>query len=223
MNSFEEAAEEMRRQSEGPKRFTQGAINVAKTGLGLGAGVAGAATFAPLLKKVAPFLSDYIPENLAIKGLSKLSPKLGKFVNKAFNNGFDFKEVKDFLGEQVKESESAKDERNIIEQVSPELHQFILERIKKGHSPIQAGALATIKGSKFIPIIEKLKKDHKTGWGDIVEMIYGHGEKAPIQKKSMVEEETERFERGYRNPQQQQPSGDKWNQIASTLQNVLNS
>lgn len=221
MDPYERTVEEMKRQSEGPKRF-------AKNAIGIGASLAGAATFSPLLARVAPMLSQYIPENLAIKGLSKISPKLGKFVNNALNSGYDFKEVKGFLGEQVNESqETAKDNKNLIEQVSPELHQFILERIRNGHSPIQAGALASLKGSKFTPTIEKLKKEHKTGWGDIVEMIYGKGEKGLPKGKSMVDEETERFEQGYRNPQQaaqgQQQGNGKWEQIAGTLQNLLNS
>lgn len=196
MNPYEETAAEMKRQSEGPKRF-------AKQALGVGAGALGVSSFAPILARAAPFLSEYIPEDLAIKGLLKISPKLGNFVKDAMKSGYDFKETKDFIGEQVKESQQAKDNRNIIEQHSPELHQFILERIKNGQSPIQAAALATIKGSKFLPIIEKLKKEHKLGWGDIVQNIYGSGEQAPSKqkKKPMVDEETERFEQGYRNQQ----------------------
>src|ERR1700679_1957932 len=98
MNPYENTAREIKRQSEGPQRFAKKALTV-------GATAAGALSFAPLLARAAPFLSQYIPEDLALKGLSKVSPKLGKFVGDAMNSGYDFKEVKDFLGKQIEESQ----------------------------------------------------------------------------------------------------------------------
>ena len=184
MNPYEKTSLEMKRQSEGPKRF-------AKTAAGLGA-----ASFAPVLARAAPFLSDYITPEMAVKGLSKINPKLGKFVNDAFNGGYEFDEVKDFLkeaisgseGEEPKqgsEKEPAKQSQNIVEQYSPDLHQFILGEIQKGRSPQDAAGRAifddSVKG-KFQSIIKKIEKDHKAPWSQIVESIYGGGQAGQSQQ-----------------------------------------
>ena len=136
MNPYERTAEEMKRQSEGPKKFAKKALAVG--------GAIGASSFASVLARAAPFLSQYIPENLAIKGLSKINPKLGRFVQDSLENGYDFKEIKNFIGDQIAQSQAGtpKEERNIIQQYSPELHQFIDQEIKKGRKPIEAGAIS---------------------------------------------------------------------------------
>jgi hypothetical protein len=172
MNPYEDTASEMRRQSEGPLR-------AAKRGVGVAA-AAGAASFAPLLAKAAPFLSQYIPENLAIKGLSKISPNLGKFVKDATDNGYDFNEVKDFIGNQVKDSqtqENSKENKDIISQYSPSLFEYIKGLISNGSTPTEAAT----KAQKFLDpknkqIIKQIEKDHKTPWTSIVESIFGGGQ-----------------------------------------------
>jgi hypothetical protein len=101
--------------------------------------------------------------------------------------------------------ENAEESRNIIEQYSPELNQFIQEQIGKGLDPLQAGAIAQ-NDKRFSSVIQKLMKDHKTPWSNIIESIFGKevarqkglkkfNEK--IKKKSLLEEETERFNQGY--------------------------
>lgn len=233
MNPYEKTANEMRRQSEGPKRFAQG---IAGAG-----GALGSAAIVPLLSKAAPFLSEYIPENLAIKGLSKISPQLGKFVNDSLKNGFDFGEVKNFIGEQITDSQkSAKENRNIIELASPELHEHLKQEIAKGRTPIEAAAIAQ-HDKRFADTIKKLTKEHKTNWSSIIQSIFGTGERAgalqsPNQQQSLAEEVMQppgslptKSQDIARANQRAQPQGgqqqgnDKWNQIASSLQNLLNS
>lgn len=181
MNPYEKTSDEMKRQSEGPKKFAKGA-------LGIGSSIA-AASFIPILSRAAPLLSQYIPENLAIKGLSKISPKFGKFIQNAMDEGYDFKEVKDFIGQQINQSnEPNKDNSNIIEREAPELHQFISEEIKKGRKPLEAGALA-YNNKKFTQAINKLKNSHKSNWADIIEMVYGKGDKALPSQQNAVSED----------------------------------
>jgi hypothetical protein len=205
MNPYEKTAQEMKRQAQGPKRFAQTALSIGST--------LGVASFAPVLAKAAPFLSQYIPENLAIKGLSKISPKMGKFVSDALNSGYDFGEVKNFIGDQIKESqtEQPKEKRNIIEQYSPELHSFIDQEIKKGRNPIEAGALAQ-NDKRFSEIIKKLSKDHKTPWSNILQGIYGNGQTAQPQQQASQQP-----------GQSQQGGSDKWGTIAQTLKSILES
>ena len=172
MNPFEKTAEEMKRQSEAPKRLAKGIITAGAAGAALGA-----SSFAPMLARAAPFLSQYIPENLAIQGLSKISPQFGKFVKSAMNSGYDFGEIKNFIGEQITDSQKAQENRNIIEQESPELHQFISDEIKKGRKAIEAGAIAQ-HDKRFSDIIKKLMKSHKIPWYSLLESVYGAGETA---------------------------------------------
>lgn len=174
MNPYEATSQELLRQSEGPKRFLKGALSVG--------GAIGGLSFAPTLSRIAPLLSNYIPQELAIKGLNKIDPKLGQFANKALSSGFDFEEIKKFLGSQVEQSQKTeKESNNIIQKYSPELNEFILDRIKQGDTPLQAAARATVepqKGKAFNEIIKKMKKDYKMNWGDIIESIFGPSEQA---------------------------------------------
>lgn len=64
-------------------------------------------------------------------------------------------------------------QENIIEQVSPELHDFIKYQILQGRSPIEAGAIAQ-NDKRFTPIISKLQKLAKANWSDILQTIYGN-------------------------------------------------
>jgi hypothetical protein len=48
--------------------------------------------------------------------------------------------------------------------------------MKKGRSPLQAGALAVQErknGEGFKKVIDKLVKQHKTDWASILESVYG--------------------------------------------------
>lgn len=211
MNPYERTAAEMKRQSEGPKRF-------AKTAAAVGTAL-GATSFAPILARAAPFLSQYIPEDLAVKGLSKISPKLGSFVKSAIDGGYDFQQVKDFIGNQINQSQNketpqqpAKEDRNIVQQYSPELHSFLSEKIKGGENPVVAAAYALFaKGNPYEPIIRKIEKDHKISWADLVKSVYGGGQGQPPAQAEQIKSESQQ--------QQQQPQGQ--GQGAQALQSIL--
>ena len=87
--------------------------------------------------------------------------------------------MKDFIGEKSEEGqqEPAKQNKNIIEQESPELHSFVDQEIRKGRKPIEAAALAQ-KDKRFSNVIKKLMKTHKTSWSNIIESIFGSGEES---------------------------------------------
>lgn len=132
----------------------------------------------PLLTKVMPFLNQYIPAALAMKGINKVSPKLGAFLNKGQEMGLNVQDGLDFLKEKLTSSsqqQTTKEKRSILEQYSPELHKFISEEVTKGRSPIEAAALAQ-NDKRFADVIKKLTKDHKTSWSQIVEGIFGNGQ-----------------------------------------------
>lgn len=174
MQPYQEAAEEIRRQGELPIKSAKQAASFA------GSAAAGSA----MVGRIVPWLSKYIPEELAIKGLAKIDSRLGGFIKKAMSEGYDFDEVKNFIGEKMggaenKKPPSAKENQNIIQQYSPELHQFISEHIQQGRSPLEAGAIAQLdrKGGKsFKSIIKKIEQDHKSPFSAILQTVYGSQE-----------------------------------------------
>lgn len=158
-----------------------------KTGASaVGALGAGAAAFAggKLGAKILPFLNEYIPYNLALKGINKVSPQLGGFLKKGMEQGLDLKDGLEYLKRNIGEEEKqqpVKENRNIIQQYSPELFQFLEEQIKQGRDPIQAGAVAQ-NDKKFSPIIQKISKDHKADWSSILQTVFGQGEPSQTQQ-----------------------------------------
>lgn len=176
MIPYKEASEEMKRQSQLPATYLKAASSLATP--------LAASSF---YGKVAPFLSNFINEDMAIKGLSKINPKLGQFVSEAKKNGYDFEKIKNFLGEKVTETQTnvqeqqpPKEQRNIIEQYSPDLYSFITSEIQKGRSAIEAGAIAQ-NDKKYQSVINKISKDHKSPWSAIIQTVFGQGQTQPRQ------------------------------------------
>lgn len=166
-NPFEENEQYMRRKDQEP-------LKLLRQGAAIGTAAFGGSS---LINRILPLLSEYVPEELAKKGIAKVSPKLGQFVESATNLGHDFYEVRDFIrgkaSEQEEEGRQSKvDKRNIIEQYSPELHQYITDEIGKGRAPLEAGALASLQDI-FKEPIKKITKDHKAPFASIIETIYG--------------------------------------------------
>jgi hypothetical protein len=185
---------------------------------------------------IAPFLSEYVPSELALKGISKIMPKVGNFLKKGMAAGLDLKEGIEFLkGKKPEESnqqESAKEGRNIIQQYSPELFQFIDQSIRKGENPLEAGTKA-INDKRFSSIIKKMTQDHKTPWSNILQSVFGmemNRQKGlgkfneRLKKPGIREEEMQRFQQAYGNQlenQQQPQQGGGDQDIVSALQNLL--
>ena len=150
--------------------------NVGKTAVGLATG----ASLTGIGAKIAPFLNKYIPSDLAVKGISKISPQLGNILKKGQSMGLDIEEGLNFVKDQFlgsKKQEPAKQNLNIIEQESPELFKFIDQEIRNGRKPIEAAALAQ-NDKRFMNIIKKLMKTHNASWSSIIESIFGSGEQA---------------------------------------------
>jgi hypothetical protein len=177
MQPYQEASEAINRQGELPKRLLQNGLSAAATAIG-----GGAVLKSNLANKVMTMLNEHIPENLAVKGLNNLDPRFGNLINKAMESGMTWDDTKNFIfgkaqeGLQTEENKKiATDKKNLIEKHSPDLHKFIEQEMKKGRSHLEAGALAKIGagGKNFNDVIEKLKKEHKTSWEQILEAVYG--------------------------------------------------
>ncbi len=174
----EQATESEIRKAQGrTKEFRSGLQNIASAGTA----IAGKAA----LSKILPFLSPYIPEDMSFKGISKVMPAVGKFLKQGMTQGLSLKSGLDFLKNEISQSQQqqqqtqqaqpAQQNRNIIEQYSPELHEFIKGELAKGRPHLEAGALAQ-NNDKFKKIIKKIEGDHKTNFSAILDTIYGGGQ-----------------------------------------------
>jgi hypothetical protein len=174
MEPYQKASERLRQRGESTVNLAK---NIGLTALGGGAAKFGTQAISKLIPGIMAFVNKYVPENIAVKGLEKLDPRFGKLIQGAMSDGYSFSDIKQFLGDKIEKTEESKDDRNIIEQESPELHQFMIEEIKKGRKPIQAGAIAQ-HDKRFSEIINNLSKSHKLPWSQILASVYGNEEMA---------------------------------------------
>ncbi len=173
------AEEELKKRSTEP-------FEAAKKIASYGAGIVGTGS---LISRALPLLSEFIPENVSKKGLSRLSPELKNFINQSEEVGYHFGEVRTFLSDKIRkealqhqeklQKESEKKEKNqapvsqnIVAQYSPELHEFIVGEIQKGRNPLEAGALAQMQ-QPFKSVIKKLTEDHRSPFSSILQTVYG--------------------------------------------------
>lgn len=180
------AVSEIERSSSTDRLLKKGAASV------IGAGVTAAGA------NIMPFLNQYIPSDLAIRGISKIAPSVGNFLKRGQSMGLNVEEglkfVKDsFMGNQDNSSSQAtpKEKLNIIQQYSPELHEFIEKEIQSGRSPLEAGALASLdrKGKDFKKIIRKIEEDHKSPFSSILETVYGGKQAARPERQAELPEQ----------------------------------
>lgn len=176
-----------------------------KTGANIALTVGGAGLATKLAPKILPLLNSYIPTELALKGINKISPKLGEFLKVGMEKGLDLREGLDFIKEKIdpydeliKQTEelqnqvnkmggekAAPENLNILQKYSDNLHSYISDLIQQGTPPIKAASLAkTALPKKFQDIISKIEKDYKTDFASIVESIFGKGDMAQNQQQS---------------------------------------
>ena len=163
---------------------SRGRDEFVKKGVGLATNIATTATAFGLSSKILPFLSSHIPVDLALKGISKISPNIGKMLKNGMKAGLDIKDGFDYLRRNISENKpdegtSKKEDpeankQNILEQYSPELFNFIQGEVQKGRPILETIAMANTL-DKFKPIIKKLTQDHKTPFANIVQSIFGVG------------------------------------------------
>jgi len=177
MQPYQQASQEIQRQGEMP-------IRAAKAGAGLALGFAGSQIF----QRVAPFLSQYIPQNIARKGIEKIDPRFGEFFDLAEKHGQTFEAAKQFIADKASEAmgeQETKDDRNVIQKYSPEIFQTLEWLIKQGFSPAQAAIdMRSHEDNKVKNLISQMEKDYKQDWPSIVESVFGQaGVQKPAQQQ----------------------------------------
>jgi len=176
-----------------------------KKAVGYGATVAGAGLGA----RVLPFLSEFISPETALKGISKISPKVGDFLKRGMKSGLDLKEGLSFLKEKFEPSKSTSEtSQNPIERLYPSLHQFLNQEIGKGRSPKEALGVAKVQG--FKKEVEDVAKKLGGDLFNIIDQIYGVQSAAPSQGAQQPMEAAQ--------PQQPGPGQQALMQILQKLQ-----
>ena len=175
--------------------------NVSK-GINTGIGLAAGAGLAGLSSKIMPLLNEFIPAGLALKGINKLSPKLGQFLRNGQEMGLNLEEGFEFIKDKIgKKAE----ERSVIEKHSPSLFSFLKEHIGQGKSPVEAAALATLpsKSNNFKSVISKLEKENKAPWISIVQSVFGTGTQKQPNQQPQNQEPIQQPQQPQQPPQQQ--------------------
>lgn len=168
MQPYQEASEELLRRGERPGQLAKKAGNL---GLGAAATYGGAA----LAGRVLPFLNKFIPNDLAIKGLRKVDPRLGKFIDTALKNGGTFDEAKEFIRNKIEEDDVVQDAKNdnVIWKFSKKLAKFIDDAVGVGHTIDEVEGMARAPGNKFKKDIENIEKSMGLPFKDIIRLIHG--------------------------------------------------
>lgn len=148
-----------------------------KTAIGIGTSIAGAG----LASKALPFLNELIPADLALKGINKVAPEIGKFLKKGQSMGLNLKEGLDFLRNNLQpKKEEQQQENPVVKQAKdfetnyPDIIQALMGYINNGRSPQEAATILK-QLTPFNQKIKKIEKDNGKNFVDfIVEMMGGN-------------------------------------------------
>ena len=165
MQPYQRMEGEVNRQNQLPAKDLSTAFNI-------GTSIAGAS----LLSKALPMMNKFIPADLAIRGLNKLSPTLGGFAKKAMDSGFDFEDVRSFISGNGIKNEESKYRGDF-----PNLFGFIDNQISNGAEVELAADLAYRSG--YDKDIEKLEKKSGQHFADILDIIYRMNQKPQEQQQ----------------------------------------
>lgn len=179
-------------------------------------GFGSAALGANLTSKLLPLLNEFIPTDLAVKGISKISPKIGEFIRKGQSMGLDVKEGLNFLKSKMQPEEKSekKSPLDFLSGYSPELARFIKDHVDNGRTPQEAAAIARLPG-KFDKDVKSIEKDTKENFVDLIARLFGH----PVQKQQDSGQQAAQNQQG--NPQGLDPQLMQLMQgIRSSIQNL---
>jgi hypothetical protein len=103
-----ESAEREIEESERPERLAKKAlstgVSIAAGGLGLGSLGVGK----NMIKRLLPFLNKALPEEIAVKGISKINGKFGKFIEEGIKKGLPASGAIEYLRNEAQNSPVAK-------------------------------------------------------------------------------------------------------------------
>lgn len=178
---YQAATEEIRRQAQAPKKLLNTAVGVGTSLIG---GTA--------LAKVLPLLNQFVPGELMRKGISKVNPRLGGFINTAINNGYSLDDIRGFLQDKFSQADpqNQQNQQSTPQSVNPlqefetnypDLAQALQGYINQGQSPdAAAGILKT--SSSFGKKVSQLEKNVGKNFIDYVLELFGNSQQQSAQQ-----------------------------------------
>lgn len=177
------------RDIERSRDWDKGIKGAATTAVAAGMGVAGS--------RLLPLLGEFVPMELAMKGINKIAPKVGDFLQRGQKAGLDLRDGLDFLKNQIERSAERKEESKInpfqnFENEFPRLSEA-LNRIVEQGQPAEAAAAILKNASWAKSDINKLEKNVGKNFVDFVKEMFGSPQnqtiKQPQQMSSQVMQE----------------------------------
>jgi flagellar biosynthesis GTPase FlhF len=171
---------------------------VAGTALAIGA------TAASLL----PLLSTHIPVDLAVKGLSKLSPRLGGFFTGIFGAGYSANEGLDYLRQQVDpDDEEAKGLKDLLAQTAK-----FQEEVNEHPAKLHAHYENMLQEEKKKGEIEKAKKQQEAQEKQQKIVQQAQERAAQYEQKQQMQrmqQQNQQFEQQYNDRRMQRQQGNQ--------------
>lgn len=171
----------------------------AKKGIKTAAGIASTALGVGLSSKVLPFLNEYLPLDLAIKGISKVSPEIGNILKKGQSMGLDLKEGMEFIREKLKPEQPKEHpiiaEARQFETEYPDIAQAIENYINQGQTPEAAAAIVK-QSTPFSAKIKKIEKEKGKNFIDYILELFsgGQGQGQQTQQQSEPQQQSQSFD-----------------------------
>lgn len=177
--------------------------------------------------KIAPFLSELIPVDLAMKGINKLAPKVGQFLKKGQEMGLNLKEGLDFLKKNRGEKEPEKKE--LAKESGGQTDSFFSQAFKH----LKSGREVNGKSHPFLIYAKQYVDAGKIKDEEDLKVLYDQfiKQKSGQQKKGSTgvsQGLQEQFNQGYgpqgqaqqQQPQQQQGVGPGQQALMAILQKI---
>lgn len=215
MQPHQKAAESLRSGEEYPLHlFKQAGL----TAIGGGAAAVGSKAVNKLIPAIGSLINSYIPENLSIKGLSKIDPRFGKFIEGAMKEGYSYDDIRSFLGDKIEKTQEIEkiqsDPLKFFETNYPNIAGALARTMQNGQSPEAAAAILK-SSTPFSKDIKKIEKESGKNFVDYVLELFGNRGQETQQQQMQQPEENQQVQ------EQPQQSGGVDAQLMAALDKIL--
>jgi hypothetical protein len=180
--------------------------------VGTGATLLGAG----LASKVMPFLNEFVPLELALKGINKVAPQIGQFLKKGQSMGLNVQQGLQFLKNNLQPNQQTQQANPLqeFETNYPDIAQALNGYIQQGQSPDAAAAILK-SSTPFGKKIQDLEKSVGKNFIDYVLELFGNPQQQISQQPQQAAPQAQ--QQMQQPHQAQQPGG-----INPQLQQIMN-
>lgn len=171
MIPYQQASEALSKRGENLGSTAKNLATMAFSAGGLGAG-------SKLLTKMIPYVTGALASPDAIKGLSKLDPRIASFIKQAMSKGKNEDEILGFIGDKVDEAipeaKEAQRKSNLPYDISEKLDEFLKDWVTRGFDPWEVfqGAENGVVGQDVKKVLRFAQKE-KINLADTLRGLYG--------------------------------------------------